>query len=59
MQAWLRLAYRVPLLDRLASEWMWWRGGWDVEPAGGVITDEMIAVPLDDPPGSIAELRGD
>jgi hypothetical protein len=29
---WLRVMYRMPLVDRYASELMWFRGGWDVAP---------------------------
>jgi hypothetical protein len=55
MPMWLRIAHVVPFLDRLAYEWMWSRGGWDVAPAGGIISAGMII--SDPPPGSIAELR--
>ncbi len=30
MPRWVRVWYRVPLIDRYAYEWMWWRGGWSV-----------------------------
>jgi hypothetical protein len=55
MPVWLRVAYRVPFLNRFAHEWMWWRGGWDVVPRGGSITPDMIV--SDPPPGSITGLR--
>ena len=55
MPRWIRLAYRVPLVDRLAHGWMWPRGGWDVIPPGGVVKSGMVV--SDDPPGSIAVLR--
>lgn len=52
MPWWLRFAYRVPFLDRLAHEWMWWRGGWDVLPFGGVVIPGEMIVVEDEPPGS-------
>jgi hypothetical protein len=33
MPSWIRLWYRMPLVDRYAHARMWWRGGWDVAPA--------------------------
>ena len=55
MRLWLRVAYHVPILDRWAHEWMWWRGGFDVVPPEGHMTAEMKVSDL--PPASIMELR--
>ncbi len=30
MPLWVRIWYRLPLIDRFAYEWMWWHGGWAV-----------------------------
>lgn len=44
----VRLWYHTPFLDRWAYEWMWMRGGWDVEPW----------LPPDEPPdGGVREPR--
>jgi hypothetical protein len=36
---WLRILFWTPLRDRYAHQWMWFRGGWDVDPPEGSVAD--------------------
>jgi hypothetical protein len=36
MPRWVRIWFRTPFLDRYAHQWMWFRGGWDVDPPEGL-----------------------
>lgn len=35
MPRWVRAWARTPFVDRYAYAWMWYRGGWDVDPVDG------------------------